>query len=91
MVLTTSDLPLRIGSPLVGFDVRTLRTVARIGQSRFEFFADRQAARGRSRWGRPGLRLTAQTTLRYVRSLGKAFIEGRNIRWSPGSRPCCLP
>lgn len=51
VVLTTSELPLPIGSPLAGFDVRTLRTVARIGQSRFEFFTDRQAAPGGSRWG----------------------------------------
>ncbi|MHA6834899.1 hypothetical protein [Ralstonia pseudosolanacearum] len=90
VVLTTSDLPLPIGSPLAGFDVRTLRTVARIGQSRFEFFADRQAAPGAQQVGEVELRLTAQTTLRYVRSLGKAFIEGAEYPLEPRQQAMLL-
>ncbi|MCL9847194.1 hypothetical protein [Ralstonia solanacearum] len=90
VVLTTSELPLPIGSPLVGFDVRTLRTVARISQSRFEFFADRQAAPGAQQVGEAAPRLTAQTTLRYVRSLGRAFIEGQEYPLEPRQQAMLL-
>lgn len=90
VVLTTSDLPLPIGSPLAGFDVRTLCSVARIGQSRFEFFADRQAAPGGQQVGEAEPRLTAQTTLRYVRSLGKAFIEGAEYPLEPRQQAILL-
>ncbi|MGE0986516.1 hypothetical protein [Ralstonia pseudosolanacearum] len=90
VVLTTSELPLPIGSPLAGFDVRTLRIVARIGQSRFEFFADRQAAPGAQQLGEAEPRLTTQTTLRYVRSLGKAFIEGTEYPLEPRQQAMLL-
>ncbi|MGA4423105.1 hypothetical protein ACI2UY_23460 [Ralstonia nicotianae] len=90
VILTSSDVPLPIGSPLAGFDVRTLRTVARIGQSRFEFFADRQAALGGQQVGEAEPRLTVQTTLRYVRSLGKAFIEGAEYPLEPRQQAILL-
>ncbi|QIK19213.1 hypothetical protein [Ralstonia pseudosolanacearum] len=90
VVLTTTDLPLPIGSPLADVDVRTLRTVARIGQSRFEFFTDRQAAPGAQQVGEVELRLTAQTTLRYVRSLGKVFIEGTEYPLEPRQQAMLL-
>ncbi|WP_347333442.1 hypothetical protein [Ralstonia pseudosolanacearum] len=83
VILTSSDVPLPVGSPMAGFDVRTLRSVARIGQSRFEFFADRRAAPGVQQVGEAEPRLTAQTTLRYVRSLGKVFIEGTEYPLEP--------
>ncbi|MHA6853440.1 hypothetical protein [Ralstonia pseudosolanacearum] len=90
VVLTTSDLPLPIGSPLAGLDVRTLRAVARIGQSRFEFFSDGQAAPEAQQIGEAEPRLTAQTTLRYVRSLGKAFIEGTEYPLEPRQQAILL-
>ncbi|MBB6591730.1 hypothetical protein LBW62_24740 [Ralstonia solanacearum] len=90
VVLTTSELPLPIGSPMVGFDVRTLRTVARIGQSRFEFFADRQVAPGVQQVGEAEPRLAVQTTLRYVRSLGRAFIEGQEHPLEPRQQAMLL-
>ncbi|AEG71588.1 conserved hypothetical protein (plasmid) [Ralstonia solanacearum Po82] len=40
------NVSLPIGSPLAGFNVRTLPAVAPIGQSRFACFADRQATPG---------------------------------------------
>ncbi|WP_425218946.1 hypothetical protein [Ralstonia solanacearum] len=90
VVLTTSELPLPIGSPVVGFDVRTLASLARLSQSRFEFFADRQAAPGAQQVGEAEPRLTAQTTLRYVRSLGKAFIEGTEYPLEPRQQAMLL-
>ncbi len=90
VVLTTSELPLPIGSPMVGFDVRMLSSAARISQSRFEFFADRLAAPGAQQVGEAEPRLTAQTTLRYVRSLGKAFIEGQEYPLEPRQQAMLL-
>ncbi len=90
VVLTTSELPLPIGSPMVGFDVRTLASVARLSQSRFEFFTNRQAAPGVPQVGEAELRLTAHTTLRYVRSLGKAFIEGTEYPLEPRQQAMLL-
>jgi hypothetical protein len=72
VVLTSSELPLPAGSAMTEFDVRSLFTVGRVGQSTFEFFRDRQSA--------PGPQVLAEaapgTTLRYVRTDGKAFIAG---------------
>ncbi len=90
VVLTTSELPLPIGSPMVGFDVRMLSSAARISQSRFEFFVDRQVAPGAQQAGEAEPQLTAQTTLRYVRSLGKAFIEGTEYPLEPRQRAMLL-
>lgn len=72
VVLTSSELPLPAGSAMTEFDVRPLFTVGRVGQSTFEFFTDRQAASG------PQVLAEAApgTTLRYVRTDGKAFIAG---------------
>ncbi|NKA36967.1 hypothetical protein GO281_04896 [Ralstonia solanacearum] len=90
VVLTSSDLPLPIGSPLTGFDVRTLRSVARIGQSRFEFFADRQAELGAQQVEEAQPQARGQTTLRYVRTLGKAFIEGAEYTLEPRQQAILL-
>ncbi|MDB0565158.1 hypothetical protein AB6Q13_06295 [Ralstonia solanacearum] len=90
VALTTSELPLPIGSPLVGFDVRMLSSAARISQSRFEFFADRQAAPGAQQVGEAEPRLTAQTTLRYVRPLGRAVIEGQEYPLEPRQQAMLL-
>ncbi|MGD7410768.1 hypothetical protein ACQCRK_16110, partial [Ralstonia pseudosolanacearum] len=82
--------PLPIGSPLAGFNVRTLRSVARIGQSRFEFFADRQAESGAQQVEEARPQARGQTTLRYVRTLGKAFIEGAEYPLEPRQQAMLL-
>jgi len=71
-VLTSSDLPLPDGSPLTGYDVRSLITMGRVTQSKFDFFADRLGATGPQILdeAKPG------TTLRYVESKSIAFVEG---------------
>lgn len=72
VILTSSEVPLPAGSVLTEFDVRPLFTVGRVGQSKFEFFPDRQPA--------PGPQVLSEaipgTTLRYVRDKAKAFIDG---------------
>ncbi|MDO3558737.1 hypothetical protein [Ralstonia pseudosolanacearum] len=90
VILTSSDVPLPVGSPMAGFDVRTLRSVARIGQSRFEFFVGRQAAPGAQQVDEAQPQVRAQTTLRYVRSLGKAFIEGAEYPLEPRQQAMLL-
>lgn len=72
MVLTSSDLPLPDGSPLTGYDVRSLITMGRITQSKFDFFADRLGATGPQILdeAKPG------TTLRFVKGDAIAFVEG---------------
>lgn len=72
IVLTSSDLPLPDGSPLTGYDVRSLITMGRVTQSKFDFFADRIGATG------PQIleEATPGTTLRYVESKSIAFVEG---------------
>ncbi len=79
VVLTSSELPLPPASPVVGFDVRSLPNVARIGQSRFEFFAERQALPGPQSIAEAdplGNNAVAMTTLQYVRAHGKVFVDG---------------
>lgn len=79
VILTSSEVPLPAGSALTGFDVRPLVTVGRVGQSRFEFFTDRQAA--------PRAQVLADalpgTTLRYVKAAGKAYIDGATYVLEP--------
>jgi len=76
VVLTSSELPLPPASPVVGFDVRSLPNVARIGQSRFEFFAERQALPGPQTIAEVDPVTTAMTTLQYVRAHSKVFVDG---------------
>ncbi len=72
MVLTSSDVPLPAGSPLTGYDVRSLVTMGRVTQSKFDFIPDRIGATGPQilEDANPG------TTLRYVESKLLAFVEG---------------
>lgn len=76
VILTSSELPLPPASPLIGFDVRTLSSVARIAQSRFEFFSERSVAVGPQVLpeARPGD--SEATTLQYVRAHSKVFVDG---------------
>ena len=82
VVLTTSDVPLPLGSPMTEFDVRPLVTMGRIGQSKFEFFADRQ--------GYPGPQVLAQatagTSLKYVKSEALAFVDGVRFELEPSQQ-----
>ena len=73
MVLTSSDVPLPAGSPLTGYDVRSLVTMGRVTQSKFDFISDRIGATG------PQILddATPETTLRYVESKSIAFVEGK--------------
>lgn len=79
VVLTSSELPLPPASPMMEFDVRSLPSVARIGQSRFEFFAERQALPGAQSIAEAdplGNNAVDMTTLQYVRAHGKVFVDG---------------
>ena len=79
VVLTSSELPLPPASPMLEFDVRSLPSVARIGQSRFEFFAERQALPGPQTIAEIdplGHNVVAMTTLQYVRAHGKVLVDG---------------
>ena len=71
-IITSSELPLPDGSPLFGFDVVHLGSIARISQSKFEFFSERA--------GLPVMvnpdEILYQNTLRFVRTTGKAVIDG---------------
>lgn len=73
MILTSSDVPLPAGSPLTGYDVRSLVTMGRVRQSKFDFIPDRICATG------PQIldEATPGTTLRYVESQSMAFVEGK--------------
>lgn len=72
VILTSSQLPLPLGSPLVGFDLRPLFTIGRIGQSRFEFFGDRLPMPGRQII----VEAAFNTTLRYVETESKVYVDG---------------
>lgn len=61
---------------MVEFDVRSLPSVTRIGQSRFEFFAERQALPGPQSIVETEPLATSVTTLQYVRAHSKVFIAG---------------
>lgn len=79
VILSSSEIPLPAGSALTEFDVRPLFMVGRVGQSKFEFFPDRQAASGPQVLDEavPG------TTLRYVRDKAKAFIDSTEYPLEP--------
>lgn len=79
-------MPLPPGSPLVGFDVRPLFSMGRIGQSRFEFFADRQPMPAR-----PIIEeSTFNTTLRYVETEAKVIMEGKAYPLDPSQQALLL-
>ncbi len=79
VILTSSETPLPAGSALTEFDVRPLFTVGRVGQNTFEFFLNRQADPGPQTLDEA----TPGTTLRFVRSQGKVFIEGTEYPLDP--------
>lgn len=71
VVLTSSALPLPAGSALTGLEVRSLAMMGRVSQSIFTFFDHRQPISG------PQILAEAApgTTLRYVRTDAKAFVD----------------
>ena len=85
-VLTSSELPLPAGSPMADFDVRSLVTIGRVGQSKFEFFADRL--------GQAGPQVLSEaapgTTLRHVRTESKVFVAGECYELEPQQRAMLL-
>ncbi len=70
-IITSCELPLPQGSLLTDFDVVNLGAVARISQSKFEFFKDRLA----QSLPLPVEDVPLGTTLRHVRTRGKAYIN----------------
>ena len=71
-IITSSDLPLPEGSPLTGYNVAKLSSLARLSQSRFLFFAERSGSQALSPKEEP----LPTTSLRLVREKGWAFVEG---------------
>lgn len=71
-ILTSATVPLPDGSPLAGYDVVNLSSVARLSQSCFLFFEDGMA----STVQQPIEEIMPQTSLRYVRDKAWAFVEG---------------
>ena len=71
-ILTSTEVPLPDGSPLAGYDVVNLSSVARLTQSLFLFFADRTVS--------PVQQSVAEvlpaTSLRHVRDKAWAFVDG---------------
>jgi Zn-finger nucleic acid-binding protein len=86
MVLTSSDVPLPAGSPLTGYDVRSLVTMGRVTQSKFDFIPDRIGAIG------PQVldEATPGTTLRYVESQSIAFVEGKKYNLTSNQQAILL-
>lgn len=85
-ILTSSALPLPEGSPMAGLEVINLASIARISQSKFEFFADRLSA--------PGPQVIEEsvpgTTLRYVESKGRVYIDGDAYDLEPQQKSILL-
>ncbi|MGV0986627.1 MAG: hypothetical protein ACOYB2_18925 [Limnohabitans sp.] len=79
VILSSADVPLPAYSPLDGFDVRYLGLAARISQSRFDFHDHDEAPQILDE-------VTPGTTLRYVRTQAKVFIEGREYALEPRQR-----
>ncbi|PIT80148.1 TFIIB-type zinc ribbon-containing protein [Limnohabitans sp. 15K] len=85
-VLTSSALPLPEGSPLSDFDVVHLSDVARISQSKFEFFSDRMTVPVAAPVEDPKFR----TTLRLVRTESKARVDGVDYALEPRQKDLLL-
>lgn len=86
VILTTTEVPLPMGSPLTEFDVRPLYTIGRVGQSKFQFFADRQE------YARPHAlsEATPTTSLVAVRTDGIAFVDGVKYVLEPSQQKILL-
>ena len=71
-IITSSEIPLPDGSPLAGYDVKNLASIARMSQSVFLFFSDRV----RITTSQPTEETTPVTSLRHVRAEALAYVDG---------------
>lgn len=85
-VLTSSELPLPDGSPLVDFDVTNLSAIGRISQSKFEFFAERISTPAST----SAHDTSVGTTLRYVAKEGIARVDGVDYKLAPRQKAILL-
>ena len=71
-IITSTDVPLPDGSPLVGYDIKNLAAIARMSQNVFLFFDDRAEATV----AQPEEEPAPVTSLRHVRHKGWAYVDG---------------
>lgn len=71
-IITSTDVPLPDGSPLVGYDIKNLAAIARMSQNVFLFFDDRAEVTV----AQPEKEPAPVTSLRHVRHKGWAYVDG---------------
>ena len=71
-IITSTDVPLPDGSPLVGYDVKNLAAIARMSQNVFLFFDDRAEVTV----AQPEEEPAPVTSLRHVRHKAWAYVDG---------------
>ena len=71
-IITSTDVPLPDGSPLVGYDIKNLAAIARMSQNVFLFFDDRAEVTV----AQPEEEMAPVTSLRHVRHKGWAYVDG---------------
>ena len=71
-IITSTDVPLPDGSPLVGYDIKNLAAIARMSQNVFLFFDDRAEVTV----AQPEEEPAPVTSLRHVRHKGWAYVDG---------------
>jgi predicted RNA-binding Zn-ribbon protein involved in translation (DUF1610 family) len=78
-IITSTAVPLPGGSPLADFTLMNLASIARLSQSRFEFFSGRMA----DHVAVSDVDTPFQTTLRLVRTEGKARVDSIDYELEP--------
>jgi hypothetical protein len=71
-IITSTDVPLPDGSPLVGYDIKNLAAIARMSQNVFLFFDDRAEVTV----AQPEEDTAPVTSLRHVRDKAWAYVDG---------------
>ena len=71
-IITSTDVPLPDGSPLVGYDIKNLAAIARMSQNVFLFFDDRAEVTV----AQPEEEMAPVTSLRHVRDKAWAYVDG---------------
>lgn len=71
-IITSTDVPLPDGSPLVGYDIKNLAAIARMSQNVFLFFDDRAEATV----AQPEEEPAPVTSLRHVRHKAWTYVDG---------------
>lgn len=71
-IITSTDVPLPDGSPLVGYDIKNLAAIARMSQNVFLFFDDRAEVTV----AQPEEEPAPVTSLRHVRDKAWAYVDG---------------